>query len=542
MKKNKFLPVAIGVALTLATSASVSAKSFDANNKKQLEQYFDALKDNNRFAGSIAIYEDGKPLFEKAIIVKDDHLVDSNQSYRYKIGSISKTFTTVLIFQMIEQGKLSLDTKLSEYFPGIANAKEISIQQMLNHHSGIYNFTNAEDFSDYFKDPQTNQQMVERIEKLEPAFKPGERAEYSNSNYLLLGYILEQVSGKDYGDLIAERIAKPLGLKATYLEQKTEPEKNEVYSYFLNDDKWEVVDQWEMSVADAAGALVSTTEELNIFFKALFDTKLISKESLATMISEQDLYGHGIFKRELDADGTEYIAYGHSGGIESFNSNILYFPEQKIGVTYLSNAVSYDLGKVNKTLLRAAFGSEIETPTFKELELTEDELKKYEGGYSSDTHPLDISVMVKDGKLLAQASGQGAFPLTAVDVDTFEFPAAGIEMKFDPKNKQFVIKQGPRADIFTLKGTEIKQVKVATELLEKFVGVYASDSFPLDIEIKLKDEALFAQATGQPEFPLKAEADRKFSFDLAGIVIEFEEDKSQLVITQHGKANVMTKK
>ncbi|NVJ65197.1 MAG: serine hydrolase [Gammaproteobacteria bacterium] len=509
---------------------------------QQLDDFFNALAAEDRVLGSFAIYQDGKEAFDKAYIIEDDKVTETKDSYRYKIGSISKTFTSTLVFQVIEEGKLSLDTKLSEYFPEIQNAEKITIKMMLNHHSGIFNYTNHDEFQTYYQEPQTNAQMVARIKTYEPAFEPGEKGEYSNSNYLLLGYILEAISGKDYGQLIAEKIVQPLGLKETYLESVTEPEKNEVFSY-MNRKGWEKIPQWEMSSADAAGAIVSSTHDLNVFYKGLFDGKLISESSLKTMITEEDNMGHGIFKREVDLGDKEAIGYWHNGRIENFSSGMMYFPEQKIGIAALMNGVGYDGAKIFRTLIRAAFGKSVEIPEFKTIEVSEDQLKAYVGEYASDTHPLGIKVMIQDGALYAQADGQGAFPLTPIDDHVFEFSAASIEMTFDPENKQFVIKQGGRADIFIDKKVkkEPPKVSVDSKTLESYVGLYKADDFPLDIEVMVKDGELKAQATGQPAFPLTPVSDTEFKFSLADIVIKFDAEKKQLAITQRGKTNIMIK-
>ncbi|WP_251358453.1 serine hydrolase [Kangiella sp. TOML190] len=512
------------------------------NHYQQLDEYFNALVEKQRILGSIGIYREGDQDYEKAFILEADKIVESSNNYRYKIGSISKTFTATLVLQMIESGKLDLATKLSKFFPEIDKAEQITIQMLLNHHSGIFNYTDSPEFISYFQKPQTPQQMVQRIEQFDAIFEPGSKGEYSNSNYLLLGYILEMISGKDYGDLIDQKIAKPLGLEATYLEEVSEAEKGEVLSYVQNQG-WQSIPQWDMSSVDAAGALVSTTKDLNKFFSALFAGNLISRESLDIMLSEQDGFAHGIFKREVQVGDRKLIGYWHNGKIENYLSNMIYFPEEKLGIAYLSNGSSYDVGKINRALIKAAFGREVEIPDFKTLKLSIEELKVYAGDYTSDTHPLDISVMIKDDKLFAQATGQNAFVLTPIEKDTFEFASAAIEMKFDPANQQLVIKQGGRADIFIEKSAKPKTPKLVVEasILASYVGLYKADDFPLDIEVMLKDGDLFAQATGQSAFPLTPVSDSEFKFDLAGIIIKFDAEKNQLAITQGGRTNIMSK-
>lgn len=507
----------------------------------KLDKYLKVLQSNNRMAGSLAIYKNDQLDYKKALIVKGNELVDSEEDYKYKIGSISKTFTSVLVFQLIEEGKLSLETQLATYFPKVKNAEKISIKQLLNHHSGISNYTDTEEFTNYYDKFQTNDKMVARIEQLPVAFEPGEKGEYSNSNFLLLGYIIEKITNKDYGEVIEEKIAKPLNLQSTYLEEITESEKNEVFSYNYN-DTWTKFPQWNMSTADAAGALVSTTKDLNVFFKALFDGELLSEESLALMIKEKDNFGHGIFSREFEFEGNKYIGYWHNGRIENFSSYMIYFPEVKTGIAIFLNALGFDGAKLGKDIMTAAFGGDITIPDFKVTELSIEQLEKFVGVYSSETHSLGIKILINDGKLFAQADGQGAFPLSALTEDSFEYPAAGITIKFDAPENMFSIKQGGRADVFVETSSEdMPSVVVDNTILQNYIGTYASDNFPLDIVISVKDNKLFAQGTGQSPFPLTPVDEANFKFDLAGIKISFDSKNKQLTMIQGGNETVMTK-
>src|SRR5690606_38818621 len=214
--KNQFSIVTI---LTLIVfvfiSAPINAKT-DNNAQTKLSAYGEALAEHNRVLGTWALYQGEKNKFKQTLVPNKDGtgivVADDKATQQYKTGSISKTFTAVLTFKMIEADKLSLDTPLAKFYPNIANAKDITIGQMLNHHSGIASYTDEADIMAYYQSPQTSEQMVARIEALTAAFEPGEKADYSNSNYLLLGYILEQVSGQSYADLLNKHIVEPLNL------------------------------------------------------------------------------------------------------------------------------------------------------------------------------------------------------------------------------------------------------------------------------------------------------------------------------------------
>ena len=527
----------------LAT-AKLDKASSDKTVESQLDPYFKALADNNRLLGHMALYKGNDKVYSATLEAAGGETLKNDKQLKYKIGSITKTFTATLVFQLIEEGKLSLDTTLDSYYPKVANADRITIQQMLNHHSGIHSYTDDPNFISYHMSPQDKTFLVNKIQGFDADFEPGEKGAYSNSNYLLLGYILEEIEEKSYAELLENKIFKPLGMKDTFIGKAINPKNAEAYSYQFNGEKWEEVPQWDMSVAYSAGALVSTADDLNLFITGLFEEKLIESSSLEQMIELEDGFGKGIFGTKYKLGDSELQGYWHNGGIESFISHLAYYPEKDVSVVVLTNGLNYDVRTIYENMLDAYFGKDVPVPEFgQEIELDEEVLKPLVGDYESETHPLDISISLLEGKLYAQATGQGGFPLTALSENTFEFSRAGIEIEFDRDNDQFAIKQGGRADVFIKVdgGEPTKAVEVPVETLEKYVGTYQSDDFPLDIEVMVKNGSLYAQATGQSAFPLTPVNQKKFSFKLADIVIEFDVKNRQLTITQRGVPNILTK-
>ncbi len=527
----------------LAT-AKLDKASSDKTEESQLDPYFKALADNNRLLGHMALYKGNDKVYSTTLEAAGGETLKNDKQLKYKIGSITKTFTATLVFQLIEEGKLSLDTTLDSYYPKVANADRITIQQMLNHHSGIHSYTDDPNFISYHMSPQDKTFLVNKIQGFDADFEPGEKGAYSNSNYLLLGYILEEIEEKSYAELLENKIFKPLGMKDTFIGKAINPKNAEAYSYQFNGEKWEEVPQWDMSVAYSAGTLVSTADDLNLFITGLFEEKLIESSSLEQMIELEDGFGKGIFGTKYKLGDSELQGYWHNGGIESFISHLAYYPEKDVSVVVLTNGLNYDVRTIYENMLDAYFGKDVPVPEFgQEIELDEEVLKPLVGDYESETHPLDISISLLEGKLYAQATGQGGFPLTALSENTFEFSRAGIEIEFDRDNDQFAIKQGGRADVFIKVGggESTKAVEVPVETLEKYVGTYQSDDFPLDIEVMVKNGSLYAQATGQSAFPLTPVNQKKFSFKLADIVIEFDVKNRQLTITQRGVPNILTK-
>lgn len=546
--------VTTGVAtIAGATTKAASTKSIEivenADVAKQrmttaLDPYFGALAEHDRLLGSIALYQDGKEIYHRALVPSDDSVAISRDQLKYKVGSITKTFTATLVLQLVEEGKLSLETKLATFYPNVDNADKITIGHMLNHHSGIHNYTDEPDFMNYYQTHQEKAVLVEKIESFDADFEPGEKAAYSNSNYLLLGYILEHVTDKSYAELLAERIYQPLGMTNTLLGESINTENAEVYSYQIQDKKWQQVPEWDMSVAYSAGAIVSTTRDLDIFIRGLFEGKLLKKSSLDRMLELENGFGQGIFGTKYKHGEKELQGYWHNGGIEAFVSHLAYYPEVDISVVVLTNGLNYDIRKVYEALLDAYFGKEVPVPEFgKVVDLAPELLEPLQGHYKSETHPLDISITLVDKQLYAQATGQGGFPLSALDENNFEFVKAGIEIRFDRDSDMFEIKQGGRADVFikVTNAEKEKSIDVPEKILKQYVGTYQADNFPLDIEIMIKNGQLYAQATGQSAFPLTPISHNKFKFTLADIVIEFDVEKRHLTITQRGQPRILQK-
>ena len=416
-------------------------------NTAKLDSLFQILETKDKFMGSIAISENGKLLYTKSI-GKEDIATNKQATSvsKYRIGSISKMFTSCLIFKAIEEGKLNLNQTIESYFPSIQNANKITIGNLLNHRSGIHNFTNDENYLTYNTEPNTEKQMIELIANGKSDFEPDSKADYSNSNYVLLSYILEKTYKKPYKEILTSKIIKPLGLKNTYFGSKTNIQNNECYSYTFG-EQWQKENETDMSIPMGAGAIVSNPTDLVLFINALFANKIISQSSLEQMKTIKDKFGMGIFQIPY----YEKQGFGHTGGIDGFGSVLSYFPENKLAIALCSNGRIYDNNNVLIAALSSYYNKSFQIPNFNVIELKSEDLDKYLGEYSKENFPLKITVTKKDNKLFAQATGQSEFPLEAVEKDAFEFSAANIRIEFIPKENQLTIIQGGRKTIMTKK-------------------------------------------------------------------------------------------
>jgi len=418
------------------------AQTFD---KVKLDSLFDSLETNDKFMGSIAISQNGNEIYTRAIgyaDIENSRKADTNTKYR--IGSITKMFTAALIFKAIEENKLQLKDPLVNFFPDIENAQEITIRHLLGHRSGIFNFTNSETYLEWNTEPKTKNELVQIIQETPNVFKPDVKTEYSNSNFVLLTFILENVLKQSYAQLVKEKIVEPLGLKSTYVGSKISLGTNESNSYRFT-GKWTKQDETDMSVPLGAGALVSTPSDLNKFIIALFDGKVVSTTSLEQMTTIKEGLGLGIMQFPFN----DKAGYGHGGGIDGFSSFLGYLKNDSIAIALTSNGTSYNNNQILVPAISAVLGLPFEVPSFEEYELDYSILDSYLGIYSSTQIPLKITITREDNSLIAQATGQPPFPLSASDKNIFRFDPAGVVLEFNPKKKQMTLKQGGGIFLFT---------------------------------------------------------------------------------------------
>ena len=416
-----------------------SATSFAQEQKfLTLDSLFQILDVNNRFMGSLSISENGKIIYSKTIGKVDLASGKSSDNLtKYRIGSISKMFTACLIFQAIEENKLSLTQNINRFFPKITSAKEISIGNLLNHRSGIHNFTNDTSYFNYYTASKSQKEMLEIIQASGSDFKSNSKAEYSNSNYILLSFILEKIYKKSYEELLDIKIIQPQGLKNTYFGKKLELAKNECASYRFS-GKWELEKETNSSVSLGAGGIVSTTEDLLFFISNLFAGKIINTASLEQMTKLEDGYGMGIFPVPFyDKNG-----FGHTGGIDGFSSFLYIFPEEKISIALTSNGSRFNNNDIAIAALSDCFDKPFTLPSFYAVELTSADLDKYLGSYANPEIPIKISITKDSLSLIAQATGQPSFTLELIGKDSFEFSPAGVEIQFIPQKNLLILKQG----------------------------------------------------------------------------------------------------
>lgn len=388
---------------------------------------------------SVVMTRGGKKLYERAIgyqVIDRIRPKIATPQTRYVIGSITKTFTATMIMQLIEEGKLTLQTRLGKFFPDIQNADQISIDMMLRHRSGIHNFTSEQTFWENSSHFKSRERMLSEFAGLKPDFEPGTKGVYSNTNYVLLGYIIESITAMSYQENLQFRINEKIGLTDTRLGLELDSSNHDAFSYVFT-DKWEKAPQTDLSQIVAAGAIISTAHDLTLFIEALFKGKLVSKESLSRMTDIVDMFGIGLVKMPFE----NKEGFGHTGGIDGFQSVLAYYPSDSFAVAIVSNGVDYPISDITAAMLNAYYRLPVTIPDFASLNLDPALLDTYTGVYTSKQLDIKFTVFRRNRTLLGQADAEPPFILTPYDTNKFRFDAVNLKIEFKPEEHKLIATQ-----------------------------------------------------------------------------------------------------
>jgi len=336
----------------------------------------------------------------------------------------------------VEEGKLKLTDKLNSFYPQVKNSEKITIEQLLKHRSGIFNFTEIVDEEIWEQEYHTEKEFLDYFIDQDSNFEPGTDHEYSNTNYALLGFILQKIYDKEFGAILKEKIADPLQLKNTYYSYEVDPAKNEALSYniqnkFIRNAKVNYVNHL------AGGGITSTPTEVNKFISALFNGKIISKESLELMLpKERGAYGMGI-----QMLGGKTDIYEHNGRVENFISDYWYLPNEKLGVVVLANAVNIEIGKVVLEMIGFAYGNKPVIPDFNLIDgMTSSEFLKIKGTYAKGDGET-MTVSSNGTKLVFQSSEIGQMFVPFINKGNNVFEYEDVRLTFYPNEGKVFFEQ-----------------------------------------------------------------------------------------------------
>ncbi len=402
-------------------------------NSKKLDQHFNNLESNNQAMGRISILKNNQPVYQKSFgYANQQNKKKADGETKYRIGSITKTYTATIILQMVEEGKLSLETHLGDFFPNIPNANKITIEDLLRHQSGLFNITNDKNLRDWITKKQSRKQMLNRFEKHPVDFEPKQKTSYSNTNFILLSYIAEDIDKTKFSSIIKKRITKPLRLKRTHFGKSINPRRNESLPYYFENNQWNSISrETHLSAPMGAGGIVASTEDVALFYAHLFHAKLFSESSLKKMTDVSTSMGLGI--SSMNYKGLK--VYDHDGGIDGFSSFALHIPERDVTLAITLNGASSSMLPLVISILDIYFENDPSLQSKSTYELSSKDLDVYLGTYTSKTFPVEVAITKKGNVLFAQATGQPLFKLIAEKKHVFKYDAMGISFTFSPTNE-----------------------------------------------------------------------------------------------------------
>lgn len=436
--------------ITILLSCSEKKNSPDKVDKHLSNDYQRKINDlfhrydDSQFMGSVILTKEGEIVYQNTFGFSDIKTKKkANSDTRYRIGSVTKTFTAVLILKAVEEKKLSLNEPIDKYFPSVKNAHKITISHLLKHRSGIHNFTSDKWFYNNRTNEITSEQMLSKISNYGSDFEPNIKGEYSNSNYFLLALILEEIYDVSYDSLLLTKICTPLDLINTYSGTEINIDKNESYSYLYN-DKWIEFPETHLSTAKGTGSIISTTEDLNSFFESLLTGEVLSTESLELMKTIEDRFGMGLFRYKIN----DRIGYGHRGRIDEFRSTSIYFPDEKLSLTLNSNGSRIDINEIYTEIFKLYLNDA-------EVEISETDVTKFVGVYVSENDPNQKSVFIQDKNVLINfIKNEFKEPLIYKGNNRFvleQMYAESISFIFSADGKEMIFEQGGNTWKYTKK-------------------------------------------------------------------------------------------
>lgn len=454
----------------------------------------------------------------------------------FRIGSISKQFAAAGLLKLVEAGKVSLDDPLSNYLPSFPNGEHITVLELLNHTSGVKDYTHIAAWREgpIERDVSTAQ-LIATFRDAKPDFAPGEDWAYDNSGYALVGAVIEAVTGQPWHAYLRTALFEPLGLSHTGYGADPEFAAQQVPGYSLEDGKVVPAKVISMTIPNAAGALVSTVDDLLKWNRALHEGRVLKSKTYARMITPvgkavEANYGLGL---EL-ATVKGRLMLDHSGGIFGFESMLEYVPGPDISVVVLQNNDSNEDDKgpdmIARKLAAAALGEPYPESTAIAVDATT--LKQFEGVYRIDDRSARV-LRVFDGKLTAQRTGGQRSVLLPIAPDEFLYSngldrftvqrnAAGAVagMRFfangEPPGVPVALTQEPLP-------TERQAVPLRRMALDRVLGTYAAGE--MNMKVFMDGDRFKAQMGGQAPVEIFAESPDLFFMTADDATLAFAADK-----------------
>lgn len=512
--------------LCFLTSSIVNAQSL----VDQLDQIFESAYDPAKSGAAILITKEGKTIYQNQIgMANVSYQIPISTKTKFHIGSITKQFTAAAILILEEEGKLSTADPISKYMPNISDDKKaVTIAQLLSHTSGIKDYPRIPAIRKQIRNNLSPAQIIALVDKEALQFKPSTEMSYSNSGYILLGLIIEQVTGQDYATFLDQRIFKKLEMHSTSVNNYEAIVVNRAVGY-SEDENDQLIHATFHTSPYASGAIISTGHDMSKWVTGLHEGKIINQKSLAKMFADNALLngqttglGFGWEINQL----ADQPCFEHSGFVPGYKANSLYLPSQQIYVIVLQNN---EYGSPTPTMITAAaLVSGKPYPTAADAkQLSSAAIEDITGIYELANGEQRIIFKNETGLFIKSAGGQVS-RLYAKDEHTVYYKEGYRQISFDTTNtgkiEGFVYRnrrlQSQATKIADDVPKEKKEVQLGVAILEKYVGSYQFE--PFKVAITLTDRTLFIQPEGSNKLPLIATSASTFLVEEIGAELSFQ--------------------
>lgn len=551
----------------LALSLLLPSAIFAATHAEKIDALLAAYNKQRYFNGSALVAEKGKVILRKGYgLANMEWQIPNAPDTKFRLGSITKQFTSMVIMQLAGEKKINLDQKITAYLPDYRKetGDKVTVRHLLSHTSGIPSYTSIPGFiQNQARDPYTVADFVKKFTSGDLEFEPGSKWVYDNSGYFLLGAIIERVTGKTYEQAVKERIFDPLGMKDSGYDHFNTVLPKRATGYVLTPNGYENSPYLDMSIPYAAGALYSTVEDLYKWDRALYTDKLLSAELKATMftpVMQNYAFGWAVRKMKLDDGKTEVATITHNGGINGFSTVEIRMPDTQGLVVILDNTSRGDkLDAAAKGIIDVLH--EIDPPAPK-ASLVDELMKtlatgdarqgiaRYRELKTKAPQAYDFSEpeVNRLGYVLLQR-GRVTDAIEVFLLNVEEYPKSwnvydslgeayamhgDRDLAIANYKKSLELNPQNTNGAEALKRLENPPAKIDAATLDRYAGTYElAPGF--NIVITHEGDKLYGQATGQPKFEMAADSPTEFHLLVVPAKITFAADGSSLTLHQGGR-------
>lgn len=525
-------------ALAAVTPAPARQGSDDEALAKRIDAVLAAVYQPGQPGAAVIVRKNGRTVLRKGYGMADLELgVPIAPDMVFRLGSITKQFTAAGILLLAQEGKLGLRDEITRFLPDYpTQGRTITVEHLLTHTSGIQSYTDLAEWLPLWRKDFTVTELIDLFKDKPMRFEPGERWEYNNSGYILLGAIIEKVSGMTYEAFVDSRIFKPLGLKQSYYGSAERVIPRRVPGYQMGKGGFVNAPYLSMTQPYAAGSLLSTVDDLAVWSEAVFGGRLVGKDWLAKAHTPAKLangestgYGYGWFIGDFGG----HRSIEHGGGINGFTSYAMTFPEDGVFLAILTNSAAAGRAPEPRAVEIAWLALGLAKPSPQPVTLSPRDLDPLVGVYEGAARAELF--LVRDGAALAaQRKGGGRQALVALSPTEFLFQATPSRLVVVKDARSGVTglriesRIGP-AQVFSRTDRTLpsprKEAVVDPKLYDLLAGEYELNP-GFTITILRRGDKLISQATGQPEVELFPESETRFFLKVVDAQVDFVKDEA----------------